>query len=126
MRDPDTIIEACARAAHEANRSYSRALGDFSHTSWENATEEQRASCRNGVEGIFNGNDARKSHESWLRFKVAAGWAYGPVKDEAKKQHPCFLPYDQLPEAQRLKDTIFHDVVKTMATALGKVIVKEG
>ena len=33
----NNIIEACARAAHEANRAYCLALGDTSQPSWDDA-----------------------------------------------------------------------------------------
>jgi hypothetical protein len=52
------------------------------------------------------------SHESWLEEKRADGWKYGPVKDAAKKEHPCFMPYDGLPVDQRLKDYLFSAIVE--------------
>ena len=36
----------------------------------------------------------------------------GPVKDPEKKEHPCFLPYDELPLSQRIKDYLFTAVVE--------------
>ena len=53
------------------------------------------------------------SHESWLAFKEADGWVYGKVKDEVLKTHPCYVPYDELPEAQKFKDTLFNLTVKS-------------
>ena len=50
--------------------------------------------------------------------KENTGWKYGPLKDPEKKEHPCFLPYDQLPVADRMKDHVFVKVVNTMADAL--------
>lgn len=115
-------IEACAHAAHEANRAYCRALGDKSHAPWESAPEWQKKSARNGVEGVLlRSNGPRESHESWIAEKQASGWSYGPIKDETKKEHPCFVPYDQLPEAQRAKDTIFVNVVNAVYVALSAV-----
>jgi hypothetical protein len=111
-------IEACARAAHEANRAYCIAMGDNSQPSWDDAPDWQKSSARNGVEGVIGGNSPKESHEGWLREKEATGWKYGPVKDPEKKEHPCFVPYDELPEAQKAKDSIFVNVVGAMATAL--------
>lgn len=86
-------IELAAKAAHEANRAYCEALGDFSQVPWEHAPDWQRDSAINGVRHIAdNPND---------------GWKYGPVKD-----HPCFGPYHELPEAQKMKDAIFVAVVR--------------
>ena len=35
------------------------------------------------------------------------GWVYGEHKDEQRKTHPCIVPYDELPAAQRAKDALF-------------------
>lgn len=116
----DAIYEAAARAAHEANRAYCIALGDMSQAPWNEAPDWQRKSCIVGVKGVLeDGNGPRESHESWLKEKAATGWKYGPVKDPEKKEHPCFVAYDELPAEQRLKDTIFTTVVRTVAGALG-------
>ncbi len=114
----NTKVEAAARAAHEANRAYCLALGDASQPSWDNAPEWQRSSAIKGVEGVLRGNTPEQSHECWLEEKRATGWKYGPVKDPDKKEHPCFVPYSELPAAQRFKDHIFVTVVRTVFDAL--------
>ena len=114
----NTAIEACARAAHEANRAYCIAIGDTSQPSWEDAPEWQRSSAVNGVQGVIAGNGPRESHGDWLLEKAAAGWKYGAAKDPEKKEHPCFVPYDELPEAQKAKDAIFITVVRAVGTPL--------
>ena len=118
--DHEKIVEACARAAHEVNRAYCLALGDESQTPWESAPEWQKTSARNGVAGALSGNTPEQSHEGWLAEKRATGWKYGPVKDPEKKEHPCFVPYAELPEAQRAKDFLFTTTVRTVAEALGR------
>ena len=117
MSDYD-VVEACARAAHEVNRAYCLALGDTSQPSWEDAPDWQKSSARNGVKGALAGNTPEQSHESWLAEKAATGWKYGPVKDPERKEHPCFVPYDQLPVAQQGKDHLFTSTVREMAKAL--------
>lgn len=114
-------VDACARAAHEANRAYCIALGDLSQPSWEAAPDWQKSSARQGVGGALAGNTPEQSHESWLAEKRAAGWKYGPVKDPEKKLHPCFMPYADLPPAQRAKDAVFVTVVRAMGAALGLI-----
>lgn len=116
----DKVIEACAAAAHMANRAHCRAIGDDSQPLWEDAPEWQRKSARNGVIGVLvHGNGPGASHESWLAEKEADGWKYGPVKDPDKKEHPCFVPYDDLPPEQRAKDGVFVDTVKQVYAAMG-------
>lgn len=120
----DTVIEACASAAHEANRAYCLALGDTSQPSWDAAPRWQRDSCIAGVAGVLNGNTPRQSHEGWLAHKTRDGWVYGAVKDPERKTHPCMVPYDELPEAQRQKDEIFVIVVHAVHRALLAAVVE--
>lgn len=117
MKEADIIL-ACARAAHEVNRAYCIALGDGSQPSWEEAPDWQRSSALQGVQGALNGATPEQSHESWLAEKYATGWKYGPVKDPEKKEHPCFVPYAELPPEQRQKDLLFVTTVRAMAAAL--------
>ncbi len=112
-------IVATARAAHEANRAYCIALGDVSQPRWEDAPDWQLSSAIKGVEGVLSGNGPEQSHESWLTEKAATGWKFGPIKDPEKKEHPCFVPYAELPEAQKQKDHVFVGVVKVMIAAFG-------
>lgn len=108
--------EAIARVCHEVNRAYCASLGDHSQPAWEDAPEWQRASAIAGVEFIQNNPTAppSASHESWLKQKEADGWKYGPEKNAETKEHPCFVPYEQLPLAQRSKDYIFGAVVRSL------------
>lgn len=113
------IDEILAVAAHMANRAYCIALGDHSQPTWESAPEWQRTSAINGVRGVLVGYTPCESHESWLEEKRATGWKYGPVKDPDKKEHPCIVPYDQLPPEQQAKDYIFVSTVRSVAAVLG-------
>lgn len=117
----DKFIVACAAAAHEANRAYCIAIGDRSQPAWADAPLWQRASAEAGVRGVLQGNGPEQSHESWMRHKLLDGWTYGPVKDPEKKQHPCFVPYAQLPPEQRVKDEVFVSTVRAVAAVLGVV-----
>lgn len=112
-------IEGCARAAHEANRAYCLAIGDTSQPAWDAAPAWQRMSAIVGVEGVLAGNGPRESHASWLAEKQSTGWIWGPAKDPERREHPCMVPYDELPPEQRAKDRIFVDVVTSVALALG-------
>ena len=113
------IIKHCAEAAHEMNRIYCEAHGDMSQPTFNNAPDWQKRSAMNGVVGALSGNTPEQSHESWLAEKVATGWKYGLIKDPEKKEHPCFVPYAQLPLEQQYKDHLFLETVRAMAKALG-------
>lgn len=104
-----------AKVCHEANASYCRTLGDVSQYNWEDAPDWQKQSAFKGVEFHLANPDSTPadSHNSWLAEKERDGWKLGPVKDPEKKEHPCFVPYEELPEAQRLKDYLFFGVVRS-------------
>lgn len=108
------IAEAC----HEANRAYCHAVGDYSNLPWRMVPENIKNSVIDGVEFHLANPDASpdQSHANWLKFKQEDGWVYGPVKDAEKKQHPCMVPYGQLPVEQRAKDYIFSALADTLKT----------
>lgn len=116
-----------ACVCHEVNRAYCQALGDDSQPAWADAPEWQRASALAGVQLHIQQPDAgaRASHESWMAQKRAEGWVYGPVKDPDAKQHPCMVPFEQLPVEQQAKDYIFRAVVHALRGQLraGPVLV---
>ena len=119
---PSPFIEKIARVTHEVNRAIQISqLDPAPSLSWDDAPEWQRESARQGVFSALAGATPEQLHESWLRFKADDGWSYGEVKDEAAKTHPCFVPYEELPPGQRLKDYVFQAVVTSMNKALNKL-----
>ena len=62
---------------------------------------------------------AENAHDIWAAQRVKTGWTYGPQRDDAKKLHPCLIPYADLPESEKVYDR---------ETALGtlKAILKLG
>lgn len=111
-------IEEIAKVCHEANRGYCKALGDDSQLPWDEAPQWAKTSAINGVRFHLDNPNAGPSgsHENWLKEKEKEGWKYGAVKDPEKKEHPCFVPYDQLPKEQQAKDYIFTSIVKTLSS----------
>lgn len=106
------IAEIC----HEANRAYCRTIGDFSQPSWDDAPDWQKKSAINGVNFHLDnpGAGPSASHDNWLREKIADGWRYGAVKDPERKEHPCCVPYHELDEKQRRKDSLFIAIVDAL------------
>lgn len=123
----DVTIEACARAAHEVNRAYCIAIGDDSQPPWDIAPEWVKKSAIEGAKAALANplQTPEDSHNGWLAHKRADGWVHGPVKDPAKKTHPCMVPYAELPEAQRHKDGLFTSTVCAVASALQTVEYNE-
>lgn len=109
-------IETIARVTHEANRAWCECHGDFSQAEWDDAPDWQKESARAGVRfHLANPDaDASASHVEWLRHKQAEGWVYGPVKDSSRKEHPCMVPFEELPAHQQAKDRLFRAVVHAL------------
>lgn len=107
-------VEDIAKICHDANRSYCETMDDYSQVPWELAPEWQKESAVNGVLYHQSHPDSKPSdsHENWLKEKLENGWKYGKVKDPEKKEHPCIVPYDELPDAQKKKDLLFLSIVR--------------
>ena len=62
---------------------------------------------------------AENVHEVWAQSRISQGWTYGAERNDSLKQHPCLVPYNELPEVEKAYDR---------DTALGtlKFIVKLG
>ena len=102
-----------ARVAHALNRAICEFNNDFSQVDFDDADIGIQASALTGVKSVLANPEVtpEELHDLWCDFKVKEGWTYGPVKDAAELKHPCLVPYRQLPEHDRLKDTIFRTVV---------------
>lgn len=113
-------IEEIAQVAHEINRAFCQSIGDSSQPYWEFAPEWQKESAISGVKFHIANPEAApsNSHENWLKDKEADGWKYGPIKDPIKKEHPCFVTYEELPTEQKSKDYLFKQVVHSLKNQL--------
>ena len=47
---------------------------------------------------------SKNVHEVWAQNRIKEGWTYGPVRDDAKRQTPCLVPYEDLPESEKEYD----------------------
>jgi hypothetical protein len=44
---------------------------------------------------------ARNTHENWASQRLSDGWRWGPVRDDARREHPGLVAYEELSEAER-------------------------
>ncbi len=114
------LSENIAKICHQANKAYCETIGDLSQVDWSDAPEWQKNSAINGVEFIFKNSTAPESssHDSWLKEKLENGWKYGPIKDVEKKEHPCCVSYQELPDTQKMKDYIFKSIVMSFIKSM--------
>lgn len=47
---------------------------------------------------------AENVHEVWAASRLAEGWTYGTERNDRLKQHPCLVPYNELPEIEKEYD----------------------
>lgn len=109
--------EQIAQVCHEANRTYCALIGDTTQAPWNAADQWQRDSAIAGAKFAISNPTAPASHQhdAWVKDKLDNGWKHGPVKDPAKREHPCIVPYENLPAEQRMKDTLFKAIVNALA-----------
>lgn len=62
---------------------------------------------------------AENVHNTWAKGRIDDGWAYGPMRDDVKKHHPCLVPYGELSESEKEYD-------RNTAILTLKFIVKKG
>ena len=44
---------------------------------------------------------AKNVHEVWAQSRISQGWSYGAERNDELKQHPCLVPYEELPEVEK-------------------------
>jgi hypothetical protein len=59
---------------------------------------------------------AHNNHDHWAQKRIDEGWRYGSKRDDAGKEHPDLVPYEQLPESEKDYDR------KTVVEALKAII----
>ena len=47
---------------------------------------------------------AENVHEVWASSRLAEGCTYGAERNDRLKQHPCLVPYNELPEIEKEYD----------------------
>jgi hypothetical protein len=112
-------FEQLAKFAHSVLAAYSESIGE-EQTAWDNMDPEAKQSFRRGIEAhqIKPDMSEGEAHAHWINEKDLDGWQWGAEKDEKKKQHPNMVPYNELPENQKAKATIFKSIVNNLSSLI--------
>lgn len=62
---------------------------------------------------------AKNVHEMWAKKRIEQGWKYGKERNDARKEHPCLIPYEELSELEKNYDR--NSSIETL-----KLIIKMG
>jgi ryanodine receptor 2 len=67
---------------------------------------------------------AKNTQDVWAVGRIKEGWVYGEPRDDIKKQPPCFVPYEELPESEKDYDRATSIETLKVILSLGYVIGK--
>jgi ryanodine receptor 2 len=67
---------------------------------------------------------ATNTHDLWAQSRIKDGWTFGPERNDALKKHPCLIPYESLPESEKLYDRQTAMETLKLITKLGYKITK--
>lgn len=68
---------------------------------------------------------SKNVHEVWSEGRMKEGWTYGEKRDDARKHHPCLVPYENLTETEKEYDRNTSQETLKLIMKLGFKIVKE-
>lgn len=64
---------------------------------------------------------AENIHEMWAMNKIEAGWQWGDHRDDLRHLHPCLVPFDKLPPAEKRYDSQL--AVQTLKSVQNQLLV---
>lgn len=67
---------------------------------------------------------AKNVHEVWSAGRIADGWTYGEERNDALKQHPCLVPYEELSEEEKDYDRKTSQETLKLIMKLGFKIIR--
>jgi len=47
---------------------------------------------------------AANVHDVWATGRIIEGWRYGKERNDERKEHPCLVSFDELPEHEKEYD----------------------
>ncbi|MDD6507549.1 MAG: RyR domain-containing protein [Prevotellaceae bacterium] len=68
---------------------------------------------------------AKNVHEVWAEGRMKEGWTFGEERDDAKKHHPCLVPYEELTDTEKEYDRNTSRETLKLIMKLGFRIVKD-
>ena len=57
--------------------------------------------------GASRSQSPEELHGSWMQAYLDRGWTYGDTYDPSNRKHPDLVPYSELDQLERDKDSVF-------------------
>ncbi len=109
----DDILELILTVVHNANAVLKKINGE-KHEELADMEPARRAGIKAAIKyALENDTTPEESHNKWLVAQEALGYKYGVEIDRVNLLHPCMVPYEQLPAAQKLKDDMFMSIINS-------------
>ena len=67
---------------------------------------------------------AKNVHETWSEARMKEGWRFGPERNDAAKEHPWLIPFEELPDSEKAYDRITAEGTLKLILSLGFKITK--
>lgn len=64
-------------------------------------------------------------HDAWAAGRIQEGWKYGAARNDATKEHPCLIAYEDLPASEKVYDKETALSTIRMILSLGYEITKK-
>ena len=77
---------------------------------WNNREETFRIQFLDVIDrqcGPLRSESPKELHGSWMQAYIEMGWVYGEIYDKDAKVHPDMIPYSQLGQLEKDKDSVF-------------------
>lgn len=105
--------EKIASIVHSVTMRFPRSDGSYPE-SWGNIpydAQKQAAFAVERLDKVPIHRTPEELHQLWCELNERQGWVYGEKWCPINKTHPCMIPYEQLSDAQKLKDEIWGTLV---------------
>lgn len=109
------MIEQIAKTAHSVHLAYCKTKGLKTQKKWSEVDIKHKEVVYNSVKNILTGviNSVQESHNNFIALKFSQGWFYGEKYSIEKKTNPRLVPFKELTEEDRIKETLFFECVKS-------------